>query len=115
MPATALPGFRSARSVIADAERLAWANDVAGLLAHAPTVTREGVALLRAPLPHDLARPDVPRFLEGRAAFGAALLDWGRASDARDGAALLRALPPLVDAFWGWVDAWRGLPPERSV
>ena len=55
---------------------------------------QEGVALLKARMPNDLARPDVSRFNASRAAFGKALQDVAAARASQD----LRALDAgLID------------------
>jgi hypothetical protein len=103
------------RAVLSDAQELADRRDAPALRAHSSELVEMGMGLLRSSLPHDLSRADVPRFLEGRAAFGEALKAWSFAAEGTDDRALLDALQRLVDAYWGWVDAYKGLPPERSV
>jgi hypothetical protein len=109
------PAFQAMGSVLRRAQRAADAGGAAALRGEAPEVASTGIALLRSSLPHDLRRADVLRFHEGRAAFGAALGAWQREVDAGRDAGLVSALQALVDAYWGWVDAYKGLPPERAV
>ncbi|MGE0191878.1 MAG: hypothetical protein AB7T63_07515 [Planctomycetota bacterium] len=75
----------------------------------------EGIALLEARMPHDVARPDVMRWQASREAYGAALKDVIYARDARDADALDRALVRLDGAARRWSDAHLGLPPESSL
>jgi hypothetical protein len=115
-PAEAVtPEFQAMRVALSRAEGAARANDARTVRAGAGDVTDRGIALLRARVPHDLQRADLPRFLEGRAAFGDALRAFAAATESPDDARVLRALQDLVDTYWGWVDAYHGLAPERSV
>lgn len=75
----------------------------------------EGIALLEARMPHDVARPDVVRWQASREAYGAALKDVIYARDARDPAALDSALVRLDGAARRWSDAHLGLAPESSL
>jgi hypothetical protein len=114
-PGQVTPAFQGMRSVLSRAQKVADTGDMAALRRSSPEIVSMGIGLLRSNLPNDLHRADVPRFLEGRAAFGDALKAWSAAADGPDDAALRPALQRLVDAFWGWVDAYKGLPPERAV
>ena len=91
------------------------AHDLAGLKALAPDVNHDGLSLLRANLPNTLARHDVARFLEGRAVFGQALLAFATAVEQNGDAELPGLFQHLADAWYGWMSALQGLPPERAV
>jgi hypothetical protein len=114
-PGEVTPAFQAMRSTLMEGLRLSEAGDGAGLRALNADITEIGMALLTSGLPHDVRRADVPRFLEGRAAFGDALKAWVTALEQPDDRIVGAALGDLVDAYWGWVDAYKGLPPERSV
>jgi hypothetical protein len=114
-PGAVTPAFQGMGSTLLAAQASARAGDVAALKARHPVITRHGMGLLQSGHPHDLREADVPRYQEGRRAFGRALADWARAVEAGEDAGLGSALERLVDAYWGWVDAYKGLPPERSV
>ncbi len=109
------PGFQGMRSVIVRATALREAGDVAGLRRMSPEIAQHGLGLIRSGYPHDLRDGDVEHFREGREAFGDRLKAWVRATEDPDDAALLAALDELTQAYWSWVDAYKGLPPERSV
>jgi hypothetical protein len=110
------PGeFQAMRSVLARLGRLRDAGDAANARALFPEVLREGKGLLLMPPPADLKRESVPRFLEGRGAFGDALNAYGREADGRDDAALWAATRRVDDSFWAWYDAYRGRPGEGEV
>lgn len=85
------------------------------VLAGVDPLVDEGIALIGARVPHDLARPDVPRFLEAREAFGAALKGVTHARDAGDLPALRRALVRLEGATRRWSDAHLGLAAESTL
>jgi hypothetical protein len=102
---------REIRRGLAEAAR----GEEAALRARGPDIGNEGLALLRAGLPHDVARTDVPRYLEGRAVFGEALERWVVAVESGDRAALFAAIRRLDAANRGWIDAYLGLAPETSV
>jgi hypothetical protein len=103
------------RTVLLRAEALAAAHDTRGLRASNAEITRYALGLLAANRPHDLRDGDVERFLDGKAAFGHALERWARANEGPDDAVLFQAIDDLVAAYWAWVDAYKGLPPERHV
>lgn len=110
------PGeFQAMRSLLVKVGRLRDANDAAGARAQFPEVLREGKGLLVMPPPADLKRESVPRFLEGRGAFGDALNAYGRETERTDDAALWTATRRVEDSFWAWYDAYRGKPSEGSV
>jgi hypothetical protein len=90
-------------------------SDDAAALAGVDALVEEGIALLGARVPHDLARPDVPRFLEAREAFGAALKSVTYARDAHDLTALRQALLRLEGATRRWSDAHLGLAAESTL
>jgi hypothetical protein len=114
-PAGLAPGYGAMAVVLRQAEALAARRDAAGLRALHGEIVETGLGLLRARMPHDLRDADVPRFHEGRLAFGDALKDWAVAVEGRDDAALFPALERLADAYFGWMDAYKGRAPERSV
>jgi len=115
-PGGATPAFSALGAVLVRGAAPRERGDAAALRALGPSVSRSGLALLEARMPHDLRRADVERFLDARAAFGAALKLWVGALDGPDDpAALLKAWDGVVEAYWAWVDAYRGLPPERAV
>jgi hypothetical protein len=97
------------------AQAEARASDLAALKRRHAEITSMGMGLLRSRLPHDLREADLPRYEEGRAAFGQALARWAEAVERGDDGVLGARLQTLVDAYWGWVDAYKGLAPERSV
>ena len=110
------PGeFQSMRSLLAKLGRVRDANDAAGARAMFPTVLREGKQLLVMPPPADLKRESVPRFLEGRGAFGDALNAYGLETERKDDAALWTVTRRVEDSFWAWYDAYRGRPSEGAV
>ena len=78
-------------------------------------LSNEGIALIRATLPHDVSRTDVPRYLEGRAVFGQALKGLVGAVESGSDPDLFRALELVDDALRGWIDAYTGMPPETSI
>ena len=110
------PGeFQAMRSLLVKVGRLRDADDAAAARALFPEVLREGKGLLVMPPPADLKRESVPRFLEGRGAFGDALNAYGRETERTDDAALWTATRRVEDAFWAWYDAYRGRPSEGAV
>lgn len=110
------PGeFQSMRSLLARLTRVRDAGDAATARAMFQEVLREGKGLLVMPPPNDLKRESVPRFLEGRGAFGDALNAYGLASERTDDAALWAATRRVEDSFWAWYDAYRGRPSEGAV
>lgn len=90
-------------------------GDAAGVRSRAPAVLQAGLAQLKAPLPHDVARTDVPRYLEGRHAFGRELTRLATALEANDERELLAAALALPPTLGAWIDAYLGLAPETSV
>ncbi len=84
-------------------------------LAETGPLVDDGLALLRARMPHDVARPDVPRWTAARQGFGDALKDVIHARDAGDRAAFDAALSRLEGATRRWSDAHLGLAPESSL
>ena len=107
--------FRRMRAMLDEAAREAGRGDVAALRRRSPTLSTEGLALIQAVLPHDVARQDVPRYIEGRARFGEALKDWVTVVASGTDAEVIQALRRLDDATRGWVDAYLGLAPETSI
>lgn len=115
-PGGTTPAFRAMGTVIAEGAGLRERGNAAGLRALGPRLSRTGLALLRARMPHDLRRSDVAHFLDARAAFGDAMKAWVRAVEGGgDDAGLFRAFEHLAGTYRGWVDASMGLPPERAV
>lgn len=109
------PAFQGMRTVLLEAQAHRERGDVGALRGMDAEITAHGLGLLRANLPHDLRDGDLERFLDARAAFGDALKTWARAREAGADALLLEAVDRLADTYWAWIDAYKGLPPERSV
>jgi len=114
-PAVEAHAFAPVRQILLEGAPARERRDAAALRTLGPALTTRGIELLKARMPHDLRRADVAHFLEGRAAFGDALKAWAGAVEGSDGAALLASWDGLVEAYWAWVDAYRGLPPEHAV
>lgn len=114
-PGGGTPAFSGMQAALLRGTAPRERGDAAGLRTLGPSISRAGLALLQARMPHDLRRADVERFLDARAAFGGALKLWVGAVDAPDDPAVLSAYDTLVEAYWAWVDAYRGLTPERAV
>jgi len=114
-PGGATPAFSGMQAVLLQGSAARERGDAAALRALGPSISRTGLALLQARMPHDLRRADVERFLDARTAFGDALKLWVRAVDGPDDRAVPGAYDGLVEAYWAWVDAYRGLSPERAV
>ncbi len=102
---------QSVRALAAAASR----GDAASVRSLAPGVMQGGVAQLKAPLPHDVARTDVPRYLEGRHAFGRELTRLATALESNDERELLAAALALAPTLSAWIDAYLGLAPETAV
>jgi hypothetical protein len=109
------PGWGRIKPWLDQGEARVAAHDVAGLKALAPRINEEGLALLKANMPNDVARPLAPAFLEGRAVFGKALLDFARAVEEHRDAEVPDLFQRLSESWYAWMAAMRGLPPERSV
>jgi hypothetical protein len=114
-PGEVTPTFQGMRTLLLRAQQRRVAGDAAGLRGMDGEITEMGLGLIRSTLPHDVRRADVPRYMEGRAAFGEQLKVWALTVGRGDDEALYAALDGLVGAYWGWVDAYKGLPPERSL
>lgn len=95
-------------------DRLARGDD-AGAFADTERLLQEGVALVGAPMPHDVAVPDAMRYDEARAAFAERLQAVVHARDMRDTAALRGALEALEGTTRRWSDAHLGLAGESRV
>ena len=93
----------------------AHAQDAAGVRALRNPVSNEGLALLKARIPHDIRRIDVPRYLSARVYFGEALKQFVSAIDGSDDQAVFTAVRALYDATRGWISAYQGLPTETAV
>jgi hypothetical protein len=109
------PGWGRMRPLLERGEALALAGDTAGLLALAPSLQQEGLGLLRSNMPSTLPRHDVPRFLEGRAAFGDALVRFAQAHEDGRAADLPGLLRGLANAWRGWMAVVSGAPVEHAV
>ena len=109
------PGWDRIRPLLEDGQARAARSDAAGLRALAPELDAEGLSLLKANMPNEVARPDAPRFLEGRTLFGKALLEFARAAESGPDADLLSTFQRLADTWYAWMAALRGLPPERTL
>jgi len=107
--------FRALRAKLDAASAQARRGQGAAVRGASAAVSQEGLALIQAGLPHDVARTDVPRYLEGRAVFGEALKQWVGAATSGTDRELFAALARLDDALRGWVDAYLGLAPETSI
>lgn len=90
-------------------------NDAAAVSALRGPLSTEGMALLRARIPNDLRRQDMPRFLDARQGFGTALSHWVGAIERQDMPAMLAAFGRLDDATQGWIDAYLGRPTETAL
>ncbi len=102
---------RELRAGLAEAQR----RDTRALRRRSPRISNEGLALIKAVLPHDVSRTDVPRYLEGRARFGASLKRWVTAVESGTDQQVIDAIYDLDSATRGWIDAYLGLAPETSV
>jgi hypothetical protein len=109
------PRFSRLRRLIDGGLAEARRADAAALRARSPDLVDEGLALIKGTLPHDLARTDVPRYLEGRALFGEALKRWVVAVESGTDAEVLAGIARLDDACRGWIDGYLGRAPETSV
>jgi len=115
-PAQGLPpGWGRLRPLLERGEGFAASGDHAALLALAPALKDEGLSLLTSNMPNTLARHHVPRFLEGRAAFGDALLLFAAAHEQGRAADLPALLARLAGAWQGWMSVLTGQAPERAV
>lgn len=112
----ALPaGWGRMKPLLDEGGARAAAGDLPGLEALADEVNAEGLSLLRANVPNTVPRHEIPRFLEGRAVFGRALVDFAQAREERRDGDLARLFQRLADAWHAWMAVIRGLPPERAV
>lgn len=107
--------FRPALARIGSVRTALAGGDAARTRFEANALVDLGVTLIQARMPHDVARPDVPRYLGARRAFGDALKEVTYARDAGDDAALASALTRLEGATRRWSDAHLGLAPETSL
>jgi hypothetical protein len=109
------PGWGRLKPLLDQGQQHVAAHDLAGLKALAPRINAEGLGLLKANMPNDVARPDALAFLEGRAVFGRALLLFAEAVEGHRDAELPDLFLRLTETWYAWMAAMRGLPPERSV
>lgn len=109
------PGWGRLKPLLEAGQARAAAGDLPGLHAVADEVDAEGLSLLRANVPNTVPRHEIPRFLEGRAAFGRALVEFAQAREERRDGDLARLFQRLADAWHAWMAVIRGLPPERAV
>lgn len=114
-PGGATPAFSGMRAALLRGTAPRERGDAEALRALGPSISRSGLALLQSRMPHDLRRADVERFLDQRAAFGSALKLWVQATEGGTPPQILGAYDQVVEAYWAWVDAYRGLSPERAV
>ena len=114
-PGDTSPAFSGMRAVLLRGTAPREANDARALRSLGPSISRSGLALLQARMPHDLRRSYVEHFLEARAAFGDALKLWVAAVEGADDGPVLGAYDEVVNAYWAWVDVYRGRAPERAV
>lgn len=109
------PGWGRIKPLLEQGEARVAARDIAGLKALAPRINEEGLSLLKANMPNDVERPLAMAFLEGRAEFGRALLQFAQAVEGQRDAELPDLFTRLSESWYAWMAAMRGLPPERSV
>ena len=115
-PAAGTPArFARIDGMLARGVTLAQQGDAAGVRALRGPISKEGLALLKARLPHDLARADVPRYLSARTYFGEALKAYVGALESADDPAAFTAIQDLYQATRGWIAAYQGVPAETSV
>jgi len=107
--------FRRMTAMMAAAQADRARGDAALLRRRSGALSNEGLALIKATLPHDVARTDVPRYLDGRAVFGEALKGWVNAVESGTDAQVFEALERLDGTLRGWIDAYTGAAPETSV
>ena len=107
--------FRRMQSMASQAAALASRGDAASLRAMSARLSNEGLSLIKATMPHDVARTDVPRYIEGRARFGDALKRWVTAVEQGTDADVIQAAYGVDAATRGWIDAYLGREPETSV
>ena len=107
--------FRRMTAMVSAAQADRARGDADLLRRRSSALSNEGLALIKATLPHDVSRTDVPRYLDGRAVFGEALKAWVTAVQAGTDADLFAALDRLDGALRGWIDAYTGAPPETSI
>jgi len=103
--------FPRARAAILDAKRAGLSQATA---TRGPVIER-GMALLKANMPHDVRRTDVPRWLSARALFGQWLTRYAQAFEQGRPADGFAMLQELEDALAGWSDATNGIAPETAV
>jgi hypothetical protein len=115
-PAQGLPpGWGRIRPLLEQGEALAFANDAEGLARLAPSLEHEGLSLLKANVPNTLPRHEMPRYLEGRAAFGDALVRVAEAREQGRAADLPALVRSLAGAWRGWMAVITGTSPEKAV
>jgi hypothetical protein len=107
--------FRRMTAMVGAAQADRARGDAALLRRRSAALSNEGIALIQATMPHDVARTDVPRYLDGRAVFGEALKGWVQAVESGSDADVYAALDRLDGSLRGWIDAYTGLPPETSI
>ncbi len=114
-PGDVTPAFGGMRTVVVALASAAQTGDLPAIRARRGEVVAHGLGLLGATLPHDLRDADVARFEDARAAFGEALRRFVHAVDEHDDARLGETTRELVDAYWAWLDTYKGEAPEHSV
>lgn len=114
-PTALPPGWGRMKPLLDQGQQRVDARDVAGLKVLAPRINAEGLGLLKANMPNDVARPDAVRFLEGRSVFGRALLLFAEAVEQHRDAELPDLFARLSEAWYAWMAAMRGFPPERAI
>ena len=107
--------FRRMTSMMNAAQADRARGDAVSLRRRSPALSNEGLALIKATLPHDVSRTDVPRYLDGRAVFGEALKGWVTAVESGSDQQVFDALGRLDGALRGWIDAYTGQAPETSI
>ncbi len=109
------PRFSTINQVLEQARFLVYKNRFPEVRALSNTITDQGLALIKARMPNDLRRADVPRYEEGRRAFGEALKQWTVAVQDPSDAVLYAALERLYNAQRGWADAYVGRAVESAI
>jgi hypothetical protein len=107
--------FRRMHAMLKSARTEAGQRNAKALRARSPSLSNEGISLIKAVMPHDVARTDVPRYIEGRARFGDALKAWVTAVASGTDEQVIQALYALDNATRGWTDAYLGREPETSI
>lgn len=109
------PGWGRLRPLLEAGRGHVASGDGAALARVADEVGAEGLSLLGSRMPHTVPAHEGPRFLEGRALFGRALVDLVRAREEGREADLPALFQRVSEAWYAWMAVIEGLPPERSL